>query len=123
MTVKLAVIDNNASMCSFIAEISNELGFETRVFASGDAFLDGDIKEPDIILLDILMPGRGGLEVIHELADRKCQARIYLLSSLDGAVLNAMRNAGRARDLRMQGVINKPLRAASLRKTLAAMMA
>ena len=53
MTVKLAVIDNNASMCSFIAEISTELGFETRVFASGDAFLGGDIKEPDIILLAV----------------------------------------------------------------------
>ncbi|WP_300529385.1 response regulator [Maricaulis sp.] len=123
MTVRLAVVDNNPSMREFIAEVSNELGFETRLYASGDAFLDGDGDEADIILLDILMPGRGGLEVIHELANRQSQARIYLLSSLDSADLKAMRNAGRARELRMQGIITKPLRAASLRKTLSAMMA
>jgi CheY-like chemotaxis protein len=123
MTVKLAVVDNNASMREFIAEISHELGFATRLYANGDALLKDDADEADIILLDILMPGRGGLEIIHALADRNSAARIYLLSSLDNAVLVAMRNAGRERGLQIEGIINKPLRAASLRQILQAMMA
>ena len=123
MTVRLAIVDNNASIREFIAEISHELGFETRLYENGDALLKDDAAEADIILLDILMPGRGGLEIIHALADRKSRARIYLLSSLDEAVLVAMRNAGRDRDLQMPGIIKKPLRAASLRQTLRAMMA
>jgi hypothetical protein len=34
-----------------------------------------------------------------------------------------MRNAGRERGLQIEGIINKPLRAASLRQILQAMMA
>jgi ribosomal protein L14 len=57
-----------------------------------------------------------------------CPARSQALHDgqirrLDNAVLVAMRNAGRERGLQIEGIINKPLRAASLRQILQAMMA
>lgn len=38
------------------------------------------IKSPDIIILDIDMPGKNGLEVCKELTDNKCNSKIIILS-------------------------------------------
>lgn len=49
--------------------------------------------EPDVILLDLVMPRQNGLEVIHQLRKHKSQTRILVLTSYtdNGKVFSAIR--------------------------------
>lgn len=40
--------------------------------------------QPDLLLLDLRMPGKGGIETIVEIRDRFPEARILVLSAFDG---------------------------------------
>jgi two-component system response regulator NreC len=54
--------------------------------------------EPDILVLDLLMPGLGGLDVIREVTRRSPKTRIVVLSmhSSEAFVLQALRNGAAA---------------------------
>ena len=54
--------------------------------------------EPDILVLDLLMPGLGGLDVIREVTRRAPKTRIVVLSmhSSEAFVLQALRNGAAA---------------------------
>jgi DNA-binding NarL/FixJ family response regulator len=39
--------------------------------------------DPDVVLLDIRMPGEDGLAVLHRLVDADCRARILMLTTFD----------------------------------------
>src|SRR5204863_5696672 len=49
--------------------------------------------QPDVLVLDIRMPVRGGMEVLRELASRKSRTRVVLLTAEvnDNDVLEAVR--------------------------------
>jgi DNA-binding NarL/FixJ family response regulator len=54
--------------------------------------------EPDILVLDLLMPGLGGLDVIREVSRRAPKTRVVVLSmhSSEAFVLQALRNGASA---------------------------
>ncbi len=64
----------------FLLEASfNEI--HINEFDNGQDLLDySENNSPDIIILDIDMPGKNGLEVCKELTDKKCMSKIIILS-------------------------------------------
>jgi two-component system response regulator FixJ len=67
----IAVVDDDEAVRLSTAHLLERLGFEVRLFKSGDVFLDsGSLAGIDCILLDLQMPGRDGLAVLRELAAR-----------------------------------------------------
>lgn len=64
----------------FLLEASfNEI--HLNEFDNGQDLLDySENNTPDIIILDIDMPGKNGLEVCKELTDKKCLSKIIILS-------------------------------------------
>ena len=67
------------------------------------------------------MPHEDGVELLRFLSDAGCSAVILIISGSDTRVLQAARNLGEARGLRMAGTLAKPLRAEDLRSALAAL--
>lgn len=115
----LVIVENNESMCQFVREVASDIGFTTRCFHSGDDFLaTPDAFHSDVLVLDLNMPGKTGLDVLKELSAHKPSTAIYLLSGADEAVLSAVRNTGWAHALRMSGAIQKPVRSKTLREIL-----
>jgi DNA-binding response OmpR family regulator len=75
------VIDDDPVICAIIARVLEDDGFS--VTSAGDAQTGiSQFKElnPDLVIVDILMPGKEGMATILELREAKPEARILAIS-------------------------------------------
>jgi CheY-like chemotaxis protein len=68
-TVKrILVVDDNEDVANCIAEVLRFMGHEAHVAFNGRAALDSAAQAPpEVVLLDIVMPGMSGLEVARQI--------------------------------------------------------
>jgi len=66
--MKVLVIDDDMEIQEMLDVFLQSLGFETaKAFNASDGIKQVVIYEPDIVLLDIRLPDRDGVEVIKEI--------------------------------------------------------
>ena len=83
MSVRVLVADDHpVYRRGVVRAIGGRQGFEVVGEAdNGGAALDGIVAlEPDVALLDVDMPERDGLDVLHEVVRRELPTRVILLS-------------------------------------------
>jgi two-component system, NarL family, nitrate/nitrite response regulator NarL len=100
--------------------IAGEQGFQVVGEASdGDEVIQlVEILDPDILLLDLLMPKVSGLEVLKSLADKRTKARSIILSgAADGGDIS------RAFELGARGIVLKESATTLLFKSITAVIA
>ncbi|MGA1847578.1 response regulator, partial [Deferribacter abyssi] len=82
MSKKILIIDDDPSIRSFYKEFLREEGFE--VSEAGNAItglkLYKELK-PDIILLDINMPDKSGLDILKEIKKKDENIPVFLLTA------------------------------------------
>jgi EAL domain-containing protein (putative c-di-GMP-specific phosphodiesterase class I) len=71
--------------------------------------LEGSHPPPDVLLVDLDMPGMDGIEVIGHVAQRQLARAVVVASALDPALLNTVQTMARAYGLRVLGSVEKPL--------------
>lgn len=75
------VIDDDTGTRQFVAMLGKSIGLEVKTFQSPLDFLDTyDGRRPGCILLDLIMPGIGGLEAQQRFAQAKIDLPVILLS-------------------------------------------
>jgi two-component system response regulator FixJ len=75
------VIDDDTGTRQFVALLGKSIGLEVKTFQSPLDFLDTyDGRRPGCILLDLIMPGIGGLEAQQRFAQAKIDLPVILLS-------------------------------------------
>jgi len=68
MDNKVLIIDDDERLCRLLREYLEGNGFKVFTLGDGSGALDLIDKEsPDIVVLDIMLPGRDGLEVLREI--------------------------------------------------------
>ena len=69
MTVRLYVVDDDRHYARLLSyRLDKDPEHEVHTFASGEEALDAlDANPPDLVLLDIMMPGIGGMETLRRL--------------------------------------------------------
>ncbi|MBO0842950.1 MAG: response regulator transcription factor [Nocardioides sp.] len=65
---RVLVVDDDASLSEMLAIVLRQEGFESRLVARGDEALGAfhDYK-PDVVLLDLMLPGMDGIEVCKQI--------------------------------------------------------
>lgn len=109
---RVLLVDDNAEMLDAAAAVLST-GFEVvGTVRDGETALDAaDHLRPDVIVLDISMPGMGGLEVASRLKARGSTAAVVFLTvHEDEEVVRAARTAGGT------GYVLKPRLASELPK-------
>lgn len=69
MTSRLIyVADDEENIRNLVSSFLKKEGFRVRTFENGDSLLEAFLENPcDLIVLDIMMPGRDGFEICSEL--------------------------------------------------------
>lgn len=77
---QIAVVDDDADLLKVIELLLERAGYKANIFSSPQAFLDSLAANiPDLVLLDIMMPGINGLEVLHRMKTNPLTATIPVL--------------------------------------------
>lgn len=81
-TVYLA--DDEKNIRELMLAFLTQEGFQARTFADGDALLAAcETARPDVVILDIMMPGTDGLTVCSQLRQRYPSLPILIVSAKD----------------------------------------
>ena len=78
---RLLICDDEPAFGRFVKNVAEDLGYEVRVTTDGRAFIEAyDGFEPTTIVLDMIMPGMDGNELVLWLAKQKCTARVIIIT-------------------------------------------
>src|SRR5476649_2759054 len=86
--MRVLIADDDREMAEVLAELVRECGHEVAACVTGGglAVIRSFARhEPDVVLLDIMMPRFNGLTVCHALRSRNAEAKIIFVSGhVDG---------------------------------------
>ena len=88
--MRIAICDDEKRICAILAEKVGKIcpGAEILTYASGKELLGADIL-PDILLLDIKMPGLSGMDVAKTLRDRDWRKILIFITGEEDQVFNS----------------------------------
>ncbi|OFL67196.1 MULTISPECIES: MtrAB system response regulator MtrA [unclassified Brevibacterium] len=86
MNARILVVDDDTALAEMIGIVLKSEGFEPDFCATGDAAL-GAFREskPDLVLLDLMLPGKDGMEVCREIR-RESDVPIIMLTAKSDTV-------------------------------------
>jgi len=112
--IKLLVVDDEVDVCDFVRNFFKERDFEVFVSCDGRTALDiVKDKDPDIILLDMLMPVLNGMEALKEIRNINRKVEIIIITAVEDADIVA-----EAQNYGIVEYITKPLILEQLEKTV-----
>jgi CheY-like chemotaxis protein len=116
---QLLVIDDEADFMEFVRLVAEELGFKvTKATRAVEFQAAYDRAEPDVIVLDIVMPEVDGIELIQWLMEKECRARVVVVTGFSPDYGKAAALLGATRGLEVT-TLGKPVKLADLREALA----
>jgi DNA-binding response OmpR family regulator len=116
---RLLLIDDEPALADFLANGAREAGFEPVITAEDQEFRDQFMAlRPEMVALDLGMPGMDGIELLRFLADQQYAAPVLIVSGFDRRVLESAFRLGEALGLSMAGPLEKPVRLEELEALL-----
>jgi two-component system OmpR family response regulator len=78
---KIMVVDDEPDIRNMLNILLNKEGFETAMTENGSEFLNKiDSFNPDLVTLDVMMPGLTTWEILGKLKRKKSKPKIILLT-------------------------------------------
>src|SRR5580658_10343599 len=114
----ILVIDDEPDVGKFIAAAAQTVGLHCAVTSDVDTFFQALTPLTNLILLDLMMPGRDGIEVLRLLAQQRCDVPIILMSGVGDRVLETAEQLAQSLGLSIVGHLNKPFRLKELQEIL-----
>ncbi|MDX1764232.1 MAG: sigma-54 dependent transcriptional regulator, partial [bacterium] len=103
-TTSILIIDDEVEICNYLKTLISQFGYAAETATSGaDGLALCKQIKPDLVILDVVMPGMDGLEVLKEIQSLDSETAVIMLSGhrQTSTVVGAMR-------LGAADFINKP---------------
>jgi DNA-binding response OmpR family regulator len=108
---RLLLFDDEPALAEFLASAAEESGFEPVITERNEDFRAAFLEQtPDMVALDLGMPGMDGVELIRFLAGEEYSSPVLIVSGFDRRVLESAFRLGEALGLKMVGPVEKPVR-------------
>lgn len=116
---RMLIVDDEPQICALLERAARPLGFDTRSLSTPEEFVDHlESFRPLVVILDLMMPGCDGVELLRKMKEADCGAYIIVVSGMDHRALSVAQNLGRSHGLNMLGVLQKPIKLDSLKEQL-----
>ena len=120
MTAKrLLAVDDEVEFGRFVARVARGLDYVVEVTTTAEDFMAAFQRfDPDVIVLDMIMPRMDGVELIRWLGRAKCRARIVIISGFNPAYAKMAELLGDAWGILSVITLAKPVSLIDLRAAL-----
>ena len=82
-TQRVLVVEDEESLALGVRDALEHAGFQVDVVHDGPAALDRvRTSQPDLMVLDLMLPGMGGLEILGTLRKERRDVRVVILTAL-----------------------------------------
>lgn len=117
---RLLILDDEPLTGCTLQQMATRQGIEARSVTAIDEFLlEIERWQPNIICLDLVMPGMDGIEVLRLLGERRLRPQVIITSGVESRVLQAAERSAKAHGVNLIGTLPKPYTVRELRQILA----
>jgi DNA-binding response OmpR family regulator len=121
---RLLLIDDEPALAQFLATAAEDCGFEPLITSRDEDFRAQFLTvRPEMVALDLGMPGMDGVELLRFLAGEDYRSPVLIVSGFDRRVLESAFRLGEALGLTMVGPLEKPVRLEVMESVLAQLRA
>lgn len=82
--INLLIVEDEATLSDNIKEILSDLGEITQIYDGEEGLFEAETSVYDLILLDLMLPGKNGYEILAELRKKNIQTPVLILTAKDG---------------------------------------
>lgn len=120
MPQHVLIVDDEPSICALLREAAQSSGWTATTTDSPDQFKELLLEPHDVLVLDLMMPGTDGIELLRHIAAKDVTANIILISGVDRRILQSAHDLANELGLNVLGVLSKPFRIGSFLSLLSA---
>ena len=116
---RLLICDDEPAFGRFVKNVAEGLGYAVRVTTEGRAFIDAYSSfKPTMIVLDMIMPGMDGNELVLWLAKQRCTAGVIIITGFTPDYATHAKVLAEYKGLRPVITLSKPIDVSELRAAL-----
>lgn len=115
----LYVLDDDEQFAKLLSQLAKDSGWETIIANDPVLFLQNNLSETDVLVLDLNMPKMDGIEVIRSIADKNSSLILILVSGYDQRVLHSAQQLAEAHNLKVASIFTKPIAQKKFKDVLA----
>jgi CheY-like chemotaxis protein len=124
MAKKLLVIDDQTGITKVVELIARQLGLDARSLNSSAEATEVFLAfKPDILMIDMIMPEKDGIDVLNEVLLTGIPVKVVLTSGYSESYLRLAEGVARFHDNPNVSILRKPFRREELMQLLTELMA
>ena len=116
---RVVIIDDDPAFAELLTTLVGSLGHDAVVKGDSSASHTYEVRDNDIVFVDMMMPKVNGIQVLEQLARQNVKSAIVLISSND-LFLQEAEKVVKKLDLQLLGVLYKPFHLPDVKSVLEA---
>jgi DNA-binding response OmpR family regulator len=82
--MRILIVEDDRKVASFVAQALREEGYSPHVASDGEnGLLKAMVEAFDLVILDVMLPGQSGFEIVRELRAREETVPVLMLTARD----------------------------------------
>jgi EAL domain-containing protein (putative c-di-GMP-specific phosphodiesterase class I) len=110
----ILAIDDDFDVCELITATAEAIGLRCTATTEATTFFAALAPDTSLIMIDLVMPGMDGIELLRQLGKQQCKAGIVLISGVGKRIMETAQELAQAHGLNTVGHLQKPFRVKEL---------